>query len=476
MIFKYLIKSSAFFVYGIAVFLFIHFLNISYVADIWIDWFLNDLKSDETYDFIIVGAGSAGVTVAYNLINAGYKIALIEAGGAPPWFADIPVLAPLFQQSPYDWQFKTIPQAYACKGLTNNQSIWPMGKILGGSSRLNYMAYVQGHPSDYQGWFPDYTNYTDKLKNFISENPGWCSELCDAILGGIEELSQLKFSSQNDENEDILDFEKVKLTMINGQRWSTDKLLSNKNSNDIKVITHAYVEKILFESNIAKGVKFTKWKKQFNLFANEGVILSAGTIGSPKLLMLSGIGPKHDLQKLNINVIRDLPVGKNLMDHILTGIDLVILNSSLSVSLPQLLQPKSIIDYFLFHQGSWTSAGIEIVGTISKANKHFSIPPNIQFMIIPVGVSQDNGVVLRKAMGIKDELFQDYFAPLSHQTAITIAPVLLHPESLGEVRLKSSDPFDDPIIDPRYLSHNNDILTLIEEFYQPKNYTLLMLL
>ncbi|XP_057334319.1 glucose dehydrogenase [FAD, quinone]-like [Microplitis mediator] len=444
-----IIKWSAYWTYSIGVFLFINYLNIYFLLSSVTDYLTNNLQDGQTYDYVIVGAGSAGITLAAKLIDAGHKIIIIEAGGPAPTFADIPVLAPLFQLSNYDWQYKTIPQNHSCKALINNQSLWPMGKILGGSSRLNYMAYVEGHQDDYR-WFDDYHNH--KLSNdSVTDNPSWCSELCEAILQSAEEINQSKKIYES------FDFNKVKLTINGGERWSTDRLLKPRYGNNLKVVTHALVDKIKFKSNRAEAVELIKWGKRFVVYGSKGVIISAGAIGTPKLLMLSGIGPRNQLENLKIKVISDLPVGKNLVDHILTGIDLVILDKSLSISVPQLLKPTSAFNYFLSRQGPWTSAGIEVVGTIAKNSS-----PDLQFMVIPVGVSQDNGVVLRKAMGIKDKVFDEYFAPLAYKTAVTIAPVLLHPKSTGEVKLKSSDPLDDVIINPNYLASKDDVSVLIK--------------
>ncbi|KAH0535514.1 glucose dehydrogenase [FAD, quinone]-like isoform X1 [Cotesia glomerata] len=438
-----IIKWTAYWIYAIAVFFFINYLNIFYSISTLIDYLGSNFENGQFFDYVIVGAGSAGITLAAKLTDAGHKVVIIEAGGPAPPFADIPVLASLFQLSNYDWQYKTTSQKHACKALINNQSRWPMGKILGGSSRLNYMAYVEGHPQDYQ-WFADYKSY--KL-NGVSDTRH-CSELCDKILEGADKINQEAIDNE------LLEFRKVQLTMINGERWSTDRLL---NRNKLTVITHALVNKIKFVNNKAEGVEFTKWKKIFTIYGTKGVIISAGAIGTPKLLMLSGVGPKEDLEKLKIKVISNLPVGKNLVDHILTGIDLVVLEKKLSVSVPELLKPTSSLNYFFNKQGPWTSAGIEVVGTLAEKNK-----PDLQFMVIPVGVSQDNGVFFRKAMGIKNQVFDEYFAPLAFKTAVTIAPVLLHPKSTGEVKLKTADPSDDLEINPNYLSHPDDISILIK--------------
>ncbi|XP_076629978.1 LOW QUALITY PROTEIN: glucose dehydrogenase [FAD, quinone] [Colletes latitarsis] len=445
---------------SIIVFIFNNYLAFMYLFDIYKHQLFDDVNNLEAYDYIVVGAGTAGATLATRLTEHGHKILLLEAGGVAPPFLDIPLLAPLIQNSPFDWQYTTVPQQNACKGLTNNQSRWPMGKLLGGTSRLNYMLYVRGHPYDYNEWFPDFIEPTTEYNGPMHVNDlQWNTDLANIVLKGLEELHQ----HIGDINKDSkTGFMKAQVSMKDGKRWSTDKLLY-KNFKNISIITHARVEKVLMESNRATGVKFVKFNKMFKAFAKEGVILSAGAIGTPKILMLSGIGPKKHLEDLKINVISDLPVGQHLVDHVLTGIDLITLNTSIGLSMTDTLNPTSAINYFLFGTGPWTSAGVEVLGTFhSSFEKNKSNVPDLQIMMMPLGSSKDNGVVLKKAMGISDKVYNEYFAPVVYKDTITIAPVLLHPKSKGEVKLRSGDPSDPPLIDPKYLSNKDDIAILVD--------------
>ncbi|XP_066585658.1 glucose dehydrogenase [FAD, quinone]-like isoform X3 [Prorops nasuta] len=360
-----------------------------------------------------------------------------------------------------DWQYVTVPQEHACKSLVNNQSHWPMGKILGGTSRLNNMVYFLGHSLDFNSWFADYEEPIVDKGGFINLSYlKWNTPLADAVLKGIEEMS-LEINNINCNLK--AGFMKVQLTMENGKRWSTDQVLHERYNKTLNIITHAYVTKILIKSNKAMGIKFIKSGQAYEANATKGVILSAGTIGSPKLLMLSGIGPKMHLETLNITVIKDLPVGQQLVDHILTGIDLVTLNTSLPLSIGNVFNPKAAFEYFFMGQGPWTSSGIEVVGTFHSSLQNNNLTaPDLQIMVMPSGISQDNDLMLRKAMGLSDEVYKEYFLPLAEKNAISITPVLLHPSSFGEVKLSSSNPFDKPIIDPKYLSNKKDILTLID--------------
>ncbi|XP_076678536.1 glucose dehydrogenase [FAD, quinone] isoform X3 [Andrena cerasifolii] len=423
------------------------------------------ITSVAVYDYVVVGAGTAGASLSAKLAKYGYKTLLLEAGGVAPPFLDIPLLAPLIQNTPYDWQYATVPQENACKGLINNQSKWPMGKILGGTSRLNYMLYVRGHPTDYDKWFPDFTAFcleptTESGGPMPVSELKWHSNVADVILKGLEELQQ----DIGDINKNFRNgFMKAQLSMEDGRRWSTDKLLHTDLKNKLTVITHAHVEKVLMESSRAVGVQFSALSERFKATARKGVILSAGAIGTPKILMLSGIGPRKHLEDLEIDVISDLPVGQHLVDHVLTGVDLVMFNRSIGLSMMDTLNPVSAINYFLFGEGPWTSAGVDILGTFhSSFQQNKSSAPDLQLMVMPLGLSKDNGIVLRKAMGISDEVYNEYFVPISHNNTITIAPVLLHPKSKGEVKLRSKNPLDSPLIDPRYLSNKDDVAILVD--------------
>ncbi|XP_071865890.1 alcohol dehydrogenase [acceptor] isoform X1 [Bombus fervidus] len=446
---------------SLIVFMFSNYLNVIYIFDIYKQWFFNDIRDFQLYDFIIVGAGTAGAVLTKRLAEDGYTILLLEAGGAAPPFLDIPLLAPLIQNTPYDWQYITVPQQNACKGLKNNQSKWPMGKILGGTSRLNYMLYVRGHPLDYKDWFPD---FIEPIKG--NDGPmhiidlGWNTGLADIILKGLQELHQ-DIGNINDNLK--TGFMKTQLSMENGKRWSTDKLLYEYLKTKLSIITHAHVEKVLMESNRAIGVQFIALNKTFRAISKRGVILCAGAIGTPKLLMLSGIGPKKHLENLKINVINDLPVGQHLVDHVLTGIDLIMLNTSIGLSMASTLNPISALNYFFFGKGPWTFSGVEVLGTFhSSTHKNKSNIPDLQIMVMPLGLSRDNGVVLKEAMGISEKVYKEYFAPNSYKNTITIAPVLLHPKSKGEIKLSSNNSLDPPLIDPKYLSNKDDIATLID--------------
>ncbi|KAL1130662.1 hypothetical protein AAG570_011904 [Ranatra chinensis] len=458
------------------------------------EWALKefDLPHLKEYDFIVVGGGTAGSIVASRLSeDANHSVLLIEAGGESSFIHDIPLSAPMIQQSVYDWQYETVPQDNACLGMRDQVSCWPMGKIVGGTSRLNYMIYLRGHERDYASWAngEDWTS-SDVLFYFKrSENQqghfrndtkhhgtqgsvyvtdlSFKTELASSLLNAGEELGY----PTKDLN--ILDAKatpgmmETQVTAHDGARWSSEHTLkrrlvsSGRKSNNLHLMTNSIVTKVLLLNKFeAQGVVVRRDGHLEKIFAKKSVILSAGTIGTPKILMLSGIGPSAHLRQHNIEPYVNLPVGENLQDHVTTGLDLVLLNWTLPLSSTTVLKtPIAAYQYLVHGDGVLTHPGCETIGLFHMENDTL---PDIQLMALPAGLSTDAGVVLRRAMCISDKLWNGYFSSLVSQQVITILPTLLHPKSRGTVRLRSSNPNDPPVIDPRYLTEKCDANILIK--------------
>lgn len=301
------------------------------------------------YDFVIIGGGSAGCVVANRLSeNENWTVLLLEAGGDETVLSEIPIVFPTLQMTAMDWQFRTEPSSSYCRGMYDERCNWPRGKVLGGSSVLNAMLYVRGNRRDYDDWQR-------------AGNPGWDYESVLPYFKKSENMSipELRGNSYHG-NEGYLTIEKFRYhtpmgnyfveagremnyecTDVNGQiqtgfmqahgtlrdglRCSTAKAFlrpASKRKN-LHVRTHALVEEILVgeTSKIAYGVKFRYGKNsQYVVYANREIILSAGAVQSPQLLMLSGIGPRKHLRQVDIPLVHDLPgVGQNLQDHVAIG-------------------------------------------------------------------------------------------------------------------------------------------------------------
>lgn len=319
------------------------------------------------------------------------------------------------------------------------------------------MIHVRGNVSHYAEWF--HAKYADEYfirhLDYIEDNVlhldhvRYQSELTDAVLDAAKELGYDRLGDSFSKG-----FGRSRVTQRDGKRWTTsDKLDATKH-----VITEALVEKVLIVDRKAYGVNALISGEQREIFASKGVILTAGTLNTPKILQLSGIGPVGLLKTLDIPIVKDLPVGDNLQDHIGSGLDLILLNKSLSISVANILNPFNLLSY-LQGNGPWTNPGCEVLGFLSTTN---STAPDVQVMVLPVGISSDRGSFLRRRLGITDEVWQKYFTRTFSKHTSTFFTLILHPRSSGTVYIKSRDPKIPPLVDPKYLSKKEDVDTLIE--------------
>ncbi|XP_038212316.1 glucose dehydrogenase [FAD, quinone]-like [Zerene cesonia] len=439
-----------FFLFSLCVHIFTVYIYIVYYTDFF--YSTQDIESE--YDFIIVGSGTAGSLIAHRLsTQTNHTFIVIEAGGNSNPLFEIPIFGPLLHGSVYDWQYDTVRQDKACLAMVGNKCRHIQGRMLGGSSKINNMIHVTGNISYYVDWFHGkYSEqYIKEQFNFIENNIlqlsklQFSSELSANILKAAEQLGYGRIKSDFK-----VGFSEPILSQVNGKRWAISDILVNK-----YVRVNTLVEKLLIGNNKCVGVQLANKR----VYAKKGVILSAGTYNSPKLLQLSGIGPRSLLKSLGIPLVKELPVGKNLQDHVGTGLDLVLFNELLSLNSFSIYNPWHIFQYFIFGKGPYTTPGCEAIGFISTKN---SSQPDVEFMVLPVGISSDKGSHLRKSFVLKEDVWNNYFAKVFDKHAITILATLLHPKSRGEVSIQSKDPHVPPLIDPKYFANAEDVKTLID--------------
>ena len=296
---------------------------------------------DDEYDYIVVGAGSAGSVVASRLSEDEDKtVLLIEAGSHyEDLLLHIPLVLLNLLHSVYDWEYYTEPQKVSCLGLKDNKGYIPRGKVLGGSSILNAMQYTRGSKYQYDEWERNGCtgwNYKDVLPYFLKSEDSQINDLKSSIYhssGGplavsscnITPLADLYMKAGKEAGYNITDyngedqegFNYIQLNTRNGVRSSIslEYLGNTADRNNLHIAVNSMVTKIAIEDKQATGVFFIRNHKKHFIKARNEVILSAGAINSPQLLMLSGVGPKGHLENLGIEVNADLPVGKNLQDH-----------------------------------------------------------------------------------------------------------------------------------------------------------------
>nr|CAD7438272.1 unnamed protein product [Timema bartmani] len=462
-----------------------------------------------SYDFIIIGGGTAGAVMANRLSErADWSVLLLEAGGDETLLSDIPLLMPTLQLSPLDWQFKTEPSGNYCLGMHEGRCNWPRGKVLGGSSVLNAMLYVRGNPRDYDRWEEEGNpgwGYRHVLKYFKKSEDVKIDYLSDSPFhqkGGYLTVEEFRYRTPihraflaagremgykiNDLNgAKQTGFMSSQGTLRKGLRCSTAKafLRSSSGRKNLHISMHSFVHKIIIDKDrkVATGVVFSKGGRMRTVYAAKEVILSAGAIQSPQLLMLSGVGPSKHLHDLNIPVILDRPgVGENLQDHVALGGTAYLIDSPEGAGplgsgfvLPRLLTINTLHNFLTQKSGPLYSSRVRGHGfhqqqlelstfTLMRYNNDSLDWPDIQLFLASYADNTDGGLFGKRDNGLTDEYYAAVYEPILYKDAFSILPLLMRPRSRGKIRLQSSDPNKYPLIYPNYFEDPHDLDVLIE--------------
>ncbi|ELU00236.1 hypothetical protein CAPTEDRAFT_169911 [Capitella teleta] len=443
--------------------------------------------------FPSVGAGSAGCVLANRLSEDGSaQVLLLEAGDEETKYSllDIPLTSFDHQMSEQDWAYLTEPQENASLSFKDRQVAWPRGKSLGGTSNLNFMLYVRGSPHDYNGWAEQGSKgwaYENVLPYFIksenNENTKFSrtdfhgkdgpltvtdmafTPLADAFVRAGKELGH----KQTDVNSDAqLGVSHSQATIKAGNRWSTVKafLRPAMKRLNLHVATKSHVTKINFKNKRAIGVEFKRNGTIYSVRAKREVILAAGAVGSPQLLMLSGVGPKDHLDEMGIPLVTDLPVGLNLQDHLMVPTQWR-LSSPVAIYEKKAKSLWSLFDHLIFGQGILSTSGVEGVGFFKSEYQPLNASePFIQLHLMASlagsGMSTESNKRFQNKIRIPGKVFKALFGDNKDKEGFQLLTVLLHSDSRGFIKLKSTDPFQHPIIDPKYLSDPLDAKILLE--------------
>ncbi|XP_021951243.2 uncharacterized GMC-type oxidoreductase Mb1310 [Folsomia candida] len=443
----------------------------------------------EEFDFVIVGGGSAGTIVANRLSKyPGNSVLLLEAGGKPNPFMLWPAMAYVGQLKVpgVDWMYETVPQKNTSLGLTGKKVRIPRGKGLGGSSNLNLMYYQRGNKRDYDRWadvtgdeewnFENVMPFFKSSSNYHGHNPNPIFHrtvsptapdeglfVGQTIPYGIREwLSAAAEKGYHVEDPNALQresFGRMDVTIKDGQRFGTyAAFLQGKVEARRNLWIYLYSRAIkvhLDKDRVAYGVTYRRHGKTRFVRARKEIILSAGAVDTPRLLLLSGIGPKRELNELGISCRVNLPVGYNLQDHALTIVGPFTVDDNKAASFLRESNAISLSDYFGRNMGFIStpdsSSGVGYVCS-SLAEKDW---PDIQYTLI--GASTTIPIV-SMAHNFKPGLWEAYSKPYLTRDSFAVAIVAPGlPRSRGQIRLASSSPDDKPIIDPHYFTHPDDM-------------------
>ncbi|XP_052257319.1 glucose dehydrogenase [FAD, quinone]-like [Dreissena polymorpha] len=439
--------------------------------------------TDEEYDYIIVGAGSAGSVVAARLAeDSDNKVLLLEAGGhysERPSFFQSPLMWAMGLKTEYDWEYYTKPQEKSSFGLKGQRSYWPRERVLGGTSCINGVQYTRGILFDFDEWeaagctgwgykevLPYFLKSEDIHIESLKSSPyhsqggpiavsyGHVTELNEHILKAGQRLG---YDVTDYNAKDQHGFSTVPKSLRDGvSARSGLEYIGKKQMRNLHVSLQSFATKIQIDKSdkTAKGVYYIKHGSKFYVKARREIIISGGTINTPQLLLLSGIGPSDHLKEKNIPVITDLPVGQNLQDHLYIPL-LSHINQSLSITI------DDVESYWMKLRFSLQGKGIYSTSTLDTSAFLHLVNPNVGKRYPDIQMIFEATLYSSNVLNYEDYIAHALLNSDAKQHGFTSAICLTRPFSRGQITLKSNDPFDHPTIDPKYLEDERDVNTLI---------------
>ncbi|XP_042216727.1 glucose dehydrogenase [FAD, quinone]-like [Homarus americanus] len=427
----------------------------------------------QEYDYVVVGGGSAGSVLAARLSeDSEVMVLLLEAGGQETPMSEVPGLAANLQLSPMDWQYKAERSTTTCQGMYDTRCNLPRGRVLGGSSAINYMLYARGNKHDYDQWealgnpgwayhhllpfFKLSEDNTDPAADPEYHGSGgfltvghtpWNTPLAAAF---VEAGQQLGYESRDVNTARQSGFMVPHGFLRRGSRCSNAKAFLRPASlrNNLHVALEAFVTQILIDplTKRAHGVTYDRADQKGQVVkVRREVLVSAGAINTPQLLMLSGIGPAHHLEHHRIPVIANLSVGYNLQDHVAAGV-IFIIKKPVSLLTGRLQNLPAIFKYLFSGSGPLTTlGGVEGIAFINTKFANMSADwPDVQLQFVAGSHGSDRGSHLLVALGLQSVYWSHYYAFLGDTDHFSILAKLARPKSRGYIQLHTINPYDHP--------------------------------
>ncbi|XP_014487748.1 PREDICTED: glucose dehydrogenase [FAD, quinone]-like, partial [Dinoponera quadriceps] len=446
------------------------------------------------FDFIIVGAGTAGSVVTNRLTEVeNWKVLLIEAGDDPSPVSKIPGLFAHLISSPESYAYDTEFDERTCQSYKNKICTWHTGKALGGSSAINGMLYIQSNEEDYNEWsrmgnegwsYEEILPYFRKSQNCDGVHTDeWRKKYCGH--GGplyiryfncsVTDMQKMFMDAARELNVPILEtingnkyigYGMAQGTLNEGRRMSTPEAFLSpiKNRSNLYVMKSTRADAVLLDGTRAIGVRVTlKDGRSIDVKASKEVILSAGSIASPQLLMLSGIGPKQHLLEMGIPNVVDLPVGKNLQNHVgWPGLHLAYKNESATPPSPTFILDEAY-QYLIHKQGILAAnGGLNFVGNVNVNDANSKYPDTQIYHFHYPRWHVDNMNTIWKAFPADEEIKQNVLKMLQEFDMAVFMPCVLKPKSSGELRLRSKDPAVPVKIYANTFSQQEDVETMMK--------------
>ncbi|XP_067634952.1 glucose dehydrogenase [FAD, quinone]-like [Eurosta solidaginis] len=380
--------------------------------------------------------------------------------------------------------------------MNNNECALPRGKILGGTSSINYMIYNRGNRRDYDRWSEAGNkgwSYAEVLPHFLKserahlaglessvyhnysgplsvEDVGYRTAFAHAFISGAQEAGHLH-TDYNGETQVGVSY--VQATTQNGRRHSAYRAFLApvmKVRSNLRVLTLAHALRILIDpaTKVAYGIEFVHKKITYTFKARKEVILSAGAFNSPQLLMLSGIGPADNLKAIGVPVIQELPVGKLMYDHMSHVGPVFLTNTTGQTTYPTSITLNDAKRFFLFGDSTTrlsSIGGVECLAFIKiPSSQRPPDWPDVELITVLGGMASDDGTGLKEGANLRQDLYDQLYLPLqlARQDHLTVLVMDFHPKSVGRLWLHNRDPLRWPVIDPKYFSNAEDIEHILE--------------